>query len=78
MGKFNYSEYRVPRSMSLFVKKVWTLDNLDSSSVVMDRFALPNGCFNIAVIRGNGLKITHFGIDTCFRPRTWTWTSTIP
>jgi len=59
MGKFSYSEYRVPRSMSLFVKKVWTLDNLDSSSVVMDRFVLPNGCFNIAVIRGNGLKITH-------------------
>ncbi|MGQ7855022.1 helix-turn-helix domain-containing protein [Pedobacter sp. WC2501] len=56
---FNYSEYRVPLSMSLFVKKIWTLDNLENLSMLVDKYALPNGCFNIAIIRGNGLTVNH-------------------
>ena len=56
---FNYSEYRVSKGMSFFVKKIWTLDNLNERSIVMDKAALPNGCFNIAIIRGKGLDITH-------------------
>ncbi|RZL19583.1 MAG: AraC family transcriptional regulator [Pedobacter sp.] len=71
MGKFSYSEYRVPRSMSLFVKKIWTLDNLESSSLVLDRFALPNGCFNIAIIRGSGLEITHMESMIHLSPGTY-------
>lgn len=55
----SYSEYRVPKSMSLFIKKIWALDNLDGSSPIVDKGALPNGCFNIAMITGNGLEITH-------------------
>jgi len=55
----NYSEYHVPKSLSLFIKKIWTLDNLEGPNPIVDKGALPNGCFNIAIISGNGLEISH-------------------
>jgi len=56
---FRYEEYQVRRERSLFIKKLWTLNNLNNSLPVADKSVLPNGCFNIAFIQGTGLRIQH-------------------
>lgn len=60
---FRYEEYQVRRELSLFIKKLWTLDNLNNSSLVPNKSVLPNGCFNIAFVQGPGLRIKHQNID---------------
>jgi AraC-like DNA-binding protein len=54
-----YTEYRVPVSLAALVKKLWTLDNLSSPAPVENRSVLPNGCFNIAFIAGEGVLISN-------------------
>lgn len=56
---FKYEEYYVKKEVSHFVKKLWTLDNLANPSAVPGKAILPNGCFNIAVIEGNGIFVKH-------------------
>lgn len=56
---FRYEEYPVKGEPSLFIKKLWTLDNFNQSLPVLNKSVLPNGCFNIAFITGIGLQIRH-------------------
>jgi len=56
---FRYKEYYADNRFSVFIKKIWILDNLANPEGIFGRKALPNGCFNIAVIEGNGLVIKH-------------------
>lgn len=56
---FRYEEYYVRRELSLFIKKLWALNNVNNSIPVPNKFVLPNGCFNIAFIQGPGLKVQH-------------------
>lgn len=60
---FRYEEYPVRGELSLFIKKLWTLNGLAHSSAVLNKSVLPNGCFNIAFITGNGLQIRHQNMD---------------
>ncbi|AWG23860.1 helix-turn-helix domain-containing protein [Flavobacterium kingsejongi] len=60
---FSYQEYYTENKFSLFIKKIWVLDNLFNTNIIAGKSVLPNGCFNIAVIEGNGLKIKHVGWD---------------
>lgn len=60
---FRYEEYPVKGELSLFIKKLWTLDNSNQSLPVFDKSVLPNGCFNIAFIMGSGLQIKHRNIE---------------
>ncbi len=58
---FKYEEYEVDKTLSYFIKKLWILDNSTNSVEVTGKSVLPNGCFNIAVVQGNGLMVTHQG-----------------
>jgi AraC-like DNA-binding protein len=58
---FTYAEYAVDQRLSYFIKKLWILDNLTNDTPITGKSVLPNGCFNIAVIEGNGLLINHQG-----------------
>jgi len=58
---FKYEEYDVDKELAYFIKKLWILDNSTSYIDVTGKSVLPNGCFNIAVIQGNGLMVTHQG-----------------
>ncbi|MEX8548360.1 MAG: AraC family transcriptional regulator [Mucilaginibacter sp.] len=60
---FRYEEYQIRRELSVFIKKLWTLNNLNDSLPVLNKSVLPNGCFNIAFIQGLGLQIKHQNID---------------
>lgn len=54
-----YNEYYVTGILTNFIKKLWILDNLNSSSPVLHKGVPPNGCFTMAIIQGNGLNIKH-------------------
>lgn len=58
---FQYKEYYADSRFSVFLKKIWILDNLANPERIVGKQVLPNGCFNIAVIEGNGLIIKHMG-----------------
>lgn len=58
---FQYKEYYADNRFSVFLKKIWILDNLANHERILGKQVLPNGCFNIAVIEGNGLIIKHMG-----------------
>lgn len=60
---FQYKEYYADNRFSVFLKKIWILDNLPNPERIVGRQVLPNGCFNIAVIEGNGLFIKHMGSE---------------
>lgn len=50
-----YSEYYLSEVTSRFVNKIWVLDNNEKAIPNMN--ILPNGCFNIAIIVGEGATI---------------------
>lgn len=58
---FKYEEYDFHKRFSYFIKKLWILDNLAGENIVTGKSVLPNGCFNIAVIEGDGLIVNHQG-----------------
>lgn len=60
---FRYSEYAVCGYPSFFIKKLWTLDNTTNPLAVEQKSILPNGCFNIAIINGQGISVRHQGKD---------------
>ena len=62
-----YSEYKVNKRLTPFVKKFWTLDNLQGTKEVTNKSVLPNGCFNIAFIYGEGL-VVHNNLRTTTLP----------
>jgi hypothetical protein len=54
-----YNEYFVNGIIANFIKKLWILDNVNSSSPILDKGVPPNGCFTMAIIKGNGLNVRH-------------------
>ncbi|WP_158563373.1 helix-turn-helix domain-containing protein [Chitinophaga silvatica] len=55
---FRYVEYPVGASVASYIKKCWVLDNSNNPNPLTDKQVLPNGCFNIAFISGEGIAIT--------------------
>lgn len=68
---FRYGEYYAENRFSLFIKKIWVLDNLSNPGNIEGRSVLPNGCFNIAVIEGLGLRISHMGQEKHLGPGSY-------
>lgn len=56
-----YQEYTVKNSIAYFVKKLWILDNPANCPPIFHKGVPPNGCFTIAIVKGNGLNIQHQG-----------------
>ena len=53
-----YREHQVSPSLSNYVKKVWVLDNGNNFNPAIDKAVLPNGCFNLALLEGEGAEVT--------------------
>lgn len=52
---FNYKEITTPDRIKSYIHKFWILDHSKSSLYSDARYALPNGCFTLAFINGDGL-----------------------
>ncbi len=52
-----YSEYYLSKKAERFVNKIWVLDNTQNDLEVMDKMVVPNGCFNLALVTGNGWEV---------------------
>jgi len=52
-----YSEYYLSKKAERFVNKIWVLDNTLNEQAVKNKMVLPNGCFNIALVSGNGWEV---------------------
>lgn len=52
-----YSEHYVTEKSERFVKKIWVVDNSPNPYTVKNQMVLPNGCFNIAIVKGNGAEV---------------------
>jgi hypothetical protein len=44
--------------MSLDSNKIWSVDNSTQKTDIPNLKILPNGCFNIAILIGNGALVT--------------------
>lgn len=53
-----YSEYYLSKKAERFVNKIWVLDNTPNGQAVKNRMVVPNGCFNLALVNGNGWEVT--------------------
>ncbi|RAJ02384.1 AraC-like DNA-binding protein [Chitinophaga skermanii] len=53
-----YIEHKVSGQAAFFIKKLWILDNQYHAQPVIQKNVLPNGCFTIVFIHGNGLEVT--------------------
>ena len=51
---FKYKEFIINESLAYYIKKIWILDNLSNPLPENNRTIVPNGCFNIAFIAGQG------------------------
>ncbi|MBI9062050.1 MAG: helix-turn-helix transcriptional regulator [Marinilabiliaceae bacterium] len=49
-----YNEYKVSAKSKRFINLIWTFEKRSDDDSVQDRLILPNGCFNIAILIGNG------------------------
>jgi AraC-like DNA-binding protein len=52
-----YSEYYLSKKAERFVNKIWVLDNTQNDQAVKHKKVLPNGCFNLALVTGNGWEV---------------------
>ncbi len=52
-----YSEHYVTQKSERFVNKIWCLDNSIGESLIENKLVLPNGCFNLAIVSGNGIEV---------------------
>jgi AraC-like DNA-binding protein len=52
-----YSEYYVSENCERFVNKIWQLDNSLGATPIENKLVLPNGCFNLAIVRGNSTEV---------------------
>jgi len=50
-----YKELYVKDSLSFCINKLWILENFDSKGESANKTLVPNGCFNIAFINGQGV-----------------------
>jgi AraC-like DNA-binding protein len=53
----NYVEMSAEGRLSSYVRKFWILDNSTSEVPAATKYALPNTCFTLALIWGNGLIV---------------------
>ena len=56
---FAYRELTVEDALRFYIKKIWILDNSQNAQAENDKSILPNGCFNIAFITGEGAVTQH-------------------
>jgi AraC-like DNA-binding protein len=54
---FAYREYYTAAPLSELVRKFWVLDNAQNAAPVTNQQVLPNSCFNLAYVRGQGLRV---------------------
>ncbi|AWK03151.1 AraC family transcriptional regulator [Flavobacterium crocinum] len=52
-----YSEHYVSQKTERFINKIWCLDNSIGESLIENKLVLPNGCFNLAIVAGNGIEV---------------------
>ncbi|WP_289663374.1 AraC family transcriptional regulator [Flavobacterium panacagri] len=52
-----YSEHYVSQKTERFINKIWCLDNGIGESLIENKLVLPNGCFNLAIVTGNGIEV---------------------
>ncbi|KAF2509910.1 helix-turn-helix domain-containing protein [Flavobacterium foetidum] len=52
-----YSEHYVSPKSERFVSKIWCLDNSLGEDLIENKLVLPNGCFNLAIVRGNAIEV---------------------
>lgn len=52
-----YSEYQLPHG-SRFINKLWVIDNSTQSAAIQNLKILPNGCFNIGLLIGQGAHVS--------------------
>ena len=52
-----YAEYYLSKKAERFVNKVWVLDNSMNDQPVNHKMVIPNGCFNVALVSGNGWEV---------------------
>lgn len=61
---FRYDEFQIDAQLQDYVRKFWVLDNLMNFKPLAGKQLLPNGCFNLAFIAGNGVVASHQGKKT--------------
>ncbi len=49
-----YAEYKVSAKSKRFINLIWTFEKPQDDESVQDRLILPNGCFNIVILIGQG------------------------
>lgn len=64
---FNYYEIAAVKGFNSFIKKFWVLDHLNSQLYSHEKYALPNGCFTMAFIIGNGIILQNENINTTIK-----------
>lgn len=52
-----YSEHYVSPKAERFVNKIWRLDNSIGESLIENKLVLPNGCFNLAIVKGKSIEV---------------------
>lgn len=52
-----YAEYYLSKKAERFVNKIWVLDNTQNDQAVEHKMVLPNGCFNVALVTGDGMEV---------------------
>ena len=52
-----YDEIAAEKALIDYIQKFWVLDNSQSPVLTQGKYALPNGCFTVAFISGNGVII---------------------
>lgn len=58
MHSFIYREFAASTTMGHYIKKFWLLDNSPNAQPLANKSILPNGCFNIAFIEGEGIEVS--------------------
>ncbi|AUD04081.1 helix-turn-helix domain-containing protein [Spirosoma pollinicola] len=54
---FEYHDFFTTPPLDQTIRKFWLLDNGANSQPVLNQHVLPNGCFNIACVKGQGALI---------------------
>lgn len=54
---FTYREHYTTPPFDQFIRKIWAMDNATNPQPVTHKYVLPNSCFNLALVTGNGLTI---------------------
>lgn len=56
-ARFIYREQYTTAPISQLIRKIWVMDNSANPNSVTNKNVLPNSCFNLAFVSGNGLTI---------------------